>query len=221
MHLLTIIWTLFCASLIMGYPLYLLHKSSKFIEIANEQSFLVKSNMVELISFDLSHHLPGWSIKLDVPQITEEVLYNNLLLFYLESSDSCLKLPLSNGTLGYTASVYKNVGKVYVTFKSLVDGVSNFYAPSCHISKLKILIVKPILDVSEGQTIPKTAKADMYKSLQKAKVNINQYEEVIEYLSNIAMIEYKGYSTRALSGENQNLDTFAQSNKTAALSPTT
>lgn len=205
MHLLTIIWTLFCATLIMGYPLYLLHKSSTFFEESKHYSNPVKSGIVELISFEVSHYLPGWSFRLDVPQITEEVIQNYPILFYLESSESCLKLPLNNGALGYTANIYKNVGRVYVTFKSLTDGVSNFYIPSWHLSKLKILIIKPS-DLN-GQPAVESKKSTIYKSLQKAKININNYEEVITYLSNITTIAFKGYTDSRNSKEMQSNNT--------------
>ena len=197
MHVLTIIWALFCATLILGYPMYLLHKSSRSIEDFNKEQSLLKSDTIELISFDISHFMPGWSFKLDVPQITEEVLQNNPILFYLESSDSCLKLPFNNGAMGYTANIYKNVGRVYVTFKSLVDGVSNFYIPSWHINKLKILVVRT--NNLKGDSNIESKKATIYKAMQKAKVNINNYEEVIEYLSNIATIHYKGHSHNKVS----------------------
>nr|WP_299170459.1 hypothetical protein [uncultured Allomuricauda sp.] len=215
MHVLTIIWALFCATLILGYPMYLLHKSSRSIEDLNKPQSLLKSDTIELISFEVSHLMPGWSFKLDVPQITEEVLQNNPILFYLESSDSCLKLPFNNGAMGYSANIYKNVGRVYVTFKSLVDGVSNFYIPSWHINKLKIMVVRTTN--LKGESNIESKKAAIYKALQKAKININNYEEVLEHLSNIVTIDFKGHSINRVSKAETESNTVIQPRKVSKL----
>ncbi|MEZ4810247.1 MAG: hypothetical protein R2819_07790 [Allomuricauda sp.] len=195
MQVLTIVWTLFCAAVIIGYPIFLFNKSSSLINTTKERATLLASNTVELLSFDVKNQLPGWSFSLNVPQITEEILYNNPILFYLESDNTCLKLPLNNATLGYTANVYKNVGKVYVTFKSLKDGVSNFYVPAWHLSKLKILIIKSHDKRIYGDWGAKPNKSEIHKGLQKAGVNINDYEDVLGYFSNIAAIDFRGHFT--------------------------
>lgn len=215
MHVLTIIWALFCATLIIGYPMYLLHKSSRSIEDLNKESNLMKSDSIELISYDVGHLMPGWSFKLNVPQITEEVLQNSPILFYLESSDSCLKLPFNNGAMGYTANIYKNVGRVYVTFKSLVDGVSNFYIPSWHINKLKIMVIKTT-NLNEESNV-ESKKATIYKALQKAKININNYEEVVEYLSNVAKLDFKGHSYNKASNIAMKSNKMIQTSKVSEL----
>jgi hypothetical protein len=193
MQLLTIIWTLICAAIIIGYPIYLFNKSSSITDKEGEGSKPLPCNTVELLSFDIRHQLPGWSFTIDVPQITEDVLYNSPILFYLESEDKCLKLPFNNATLGYTANVYKNVGKVYVTFKSLNDGVSNFYIPAWHLSKLKILIIKSRDKRIYGDWGAKPSKSPIHKGLLKAGVNINDYEDILGYFSNIAAIDFKGH----------------------------
>ncbi|AWX44922.1 hypothetical protein HME9304_01928 [Flagellimonas maritima] len=205
MHLFTIIWTLTCAAIIAGYSIYLFNKSFSFFREVDENTLSMASNKVELLSFDLKSQSPGWSFKLNVPQITEEVLYKNPILFYLESSDSCLKLPLNNATVGYCAYVYKNTGKVYVTFKSLADGVSNFYVPTSHVSKLKIMIIKSRDKRLYGDWGNQSAKSYIFKELKKAGVNINDYEDTLSYFSNIAAIEFKGH--------------FKESNKTVEKQP--
>lgn len=193
MHMITIIWTLICATIIIGYPIYLFNKSSLIIESTKEHASIISSNTIELLSFDLKNQLPGWSFILDVPEITEEILYNYPILFYLESDDNCLKLPLNNASLGYTANVYKNTGKVYITFKSLADGVSNFYVPAWHLSKLKILIIKSRDKKIHGDWEAKSEKSAIHKRLAKAGVNINDYEDILGFFSNIAAIDYKGH----------------------------
>jgi len=193
MHLLTIIWTLICAAVIIGYPLYLLNKSASVLKNHQENSTSKAPNTVELLSFDITEQLPGWSFSLDVPQITEEILRENPVLFYLESEKTCLKLPLNNATMGYKANVYKNVGKVYVTFKSLKDGVSHFYVPASHLSKLKVLIIKSKDKRIYGEQLSSPGKTAINKNMTKAGININDYEDVLGYLSNIASIDFKGH----------------------------
>ncbi|SDQ21646.1 hypothetical protein [Flagellimonas zhangzhouensis] len=155
--------------------------TSQFDQIKNRSA-----NTVELLSFDIREQLPGWSFTLDIPQITEQVLLENPILFYLESEEACLKLPLNNCKMGYRANVFKNVGKIYVTFKSLKDGVSNFYVPPQHLTKLKVLIIKPAKTTISKQMIDN-------KNLKSAGININDYEDVLGYLSNMASIDFKGH----------------------------
>lgn len=190
---LTILWTLICAVIIIGYPIYLFNKTSSLTESALDHQRAMASNTVELLSFDIKEQLPGWSFTLDVPQITEDVLYNNPILFYLESENNCLKLPLNNATMGYRASVYKNVGKVYVTFKALSDGVSNFYVPAWHLGKLKILIIKSKDKRIYGDWGAKPEVSPIHKGLTKAGINIHDYEDMLGYFSNIAAIDFKGH----------------------------
>lgn len=196
MHLITIIWTLVCAIIIIGYPLYLYNRSSANVEIEKKNNTVLFSDRVELLSFDLRNQSPSWSFILEVPQITEDILYNNPILFYLESESYCLKLPLNNATMGYTASIHKNTGKVYLTFKSLVDGVSNFCVPAWHLSKLKILIIKSHDKRIYGDWGAKPRKHTIYKVLKKAGININDYEDVLGYFSNIASIDFKGHFSK-------------------------
>ncbi|MCK0160876.1 hypothetical protein [Allomuricauda sp. F6463D] len=193
MHLLTIIWTLLCALIIIGYPLYLLKRSATTTKRHGELYEPKTQNTVELLSFDIREQLPGWSITLDVPQITEEILNNNPILFYLESDESCLKLPLNNATMGYKVNVYKNVGKVYVTFKSVKDGVSNFYIPTWHLKKLKVLIIKSKDKRINGDWDVRSNGSLIHKNLKKSGINVNDYEDVLGYFSNITSIDFKGH----------------------------
>ncbi|WP_431128822.1 hypothetical protein [Flagellimonas flava] len=197
MHNLTILWALFCASVIVGYPIYLYHRSMVLLQKSKKSSVVKANNMVELLSFDLRGQLPSWSISLDVPQITEEVLCNNPILFYLETEESHLKMPLNNEALGYTANVYKNTGKVYLTFKCLKDSVSNFHVPAWHANQLKILIIKPrhvgALDHDQD-----SYKVQVYKELKKAKINLSQFEEVLAHFNPMTNIDQPLRTTKGL-----------------------
>lgn len=193
MLLFTVIWTLICATIIIGYPLYLFNTTNTLGKTSVRNQKLRESNTVELISFDIRDFLPGWSVCLDVPQLTDEVIRNNPILFYLESEENCLKLPLNNATFGYTAHVYKNVGKVYVTFKSLQDGVTNFYVPAWHLSKLKILIIrskKSELNTDRNLTHKKSPGP---LKVDNNLVNIQDYEDMLGYFSNFYTIDFKGH----------------------------
>jgi hypothetical protein len=193
MLLFTIIWTLICATIIIGYPLYLFNTPSTFDKIPNRIQKLKESNTVELISFDIRDFLPGWSVCLDVPQLTDEVIRNNPILFYLESEENCLKLPLNNATFGYTAHVYKNVGKVYVTFKSLQDGVTNFYVPAWHLKKLKILIIRAKDSELKSDWDFKHNLSSTRLRVGNNLVNIQDYEDMLGYFSNVSTIDFKGH----------------------------
>lgn len=193
MLLFTIIWTLICATIIIGYPLYLFNTPSTFDRIPTSIQKLKESNTVELISFDIRDFLPGWSVCLEVPQLTEEVIHNNPILFYLESEENCLKLPLNNATFGYTAHVYKNVGKVYVTFKSLQDGVTNFYVPAWHLRKLKILIIRSKdSELKSGWDFKNNLSSNQLR-VGNNLVNLQDYEDMLGYFSNVSTIDFKGH----------------------------
>ncbi|RDY60179.1 hypothetical protein [Flagellimonas nanhaiensis] len=193
MQILTIIWALLCASIIIGYPILLFNQSASILETTKKLKTKLNVSNVELISFDIRNQLPSWSLCVDVPEITEEVLLTNPILFYLESDNTYLHLPLNNASLGYTANVYKNIGKVYVTFKSLKDGVSNFYVPAWHLSKLKVLIINTKNNTSDIDGNCNTRKSRIYRALQNANININDYEDVLGYFSNVSHIDFKGH----------------------------
>ena len=142
--------------------------------------------MVELLSFDLRGQLPSWSVALEVPQITDSILGNNPILFYLETEESHLKLPLNNEALGYTAQVYKNTGKIYLTFKCLKDSVSNYHVPAWHARNLKILIIRPRHVGSLGTNDQGSYKARLYQELKNAKINLSQLEDVLGYFDSMA-----------------------------------
>ncbi|MEP5915097.1 MAG: hypothetical protein ABJ277_16600, partial [Flavobacteriaceae bacterium] len=105
----------------------------------------------------------------------------------------CLKLPYTNHTLGYIANVYKNTGKVYITFKSLSDTISNFHIPLWHLNQLKVLIIKSGDQGVFGYWDTKLAILKIGAALMKKNININDYEETLGYLSNIATIDFKGH----------------------------
>lgn len=195
MFSITILWTLLCAFVILGYSIYLYGKTAFWIKKIQEPVILKSMDTLELLSFDIKAHLPSWSISLEVPQITEDLIYENPILFYLESQEDCIKLPYENKNLGYKANIYKNTGKVYVTFKSLSDGISNFHVPVWHLKRLKILILKSNDPNVFGKKNLKPVLLEVHRAFEQKGININDYEQTLGYLSNFATIDFQGHIT--------------------------
>ncbi|MEM9078329.1 MAG: hypothetical protein AAGC43_14900 [Bacteroidota bacterium] len=198
MQLTIIIWTLVCAIIIIVYPIFLFGKSSR-IDFSEKQDDLLPLDSINLFSFDLKDRPLGWSFTIEIPELTEEVLFDNTVLFYLETEETCIKLPVNNESLGYTANVFKNVGKIYLTFKCIKDGVSNYSAPMCHLKSLKVLVVGPKFLYPKNKSIYQNEKYTIYNILKASRVNIHNYEETLEYLSNFCEIEFKGYRKNRVS----------------------
>ncbi len=213
MQLTIIIWTLVCALVIIAYPFFLFRKTAKSLKtvILKEQLSL---ESVSLFSFDLQNNSLGWSFSIDIPELTDEVLFDNTLLFYLETQETCLKLPINNEVLGYSANVFKNVGKVYLTFKCLKDGVSNYNAPSCHLKSLKVLMVQPAKSSTNRFSIYNNRKNGIFRAFRIAGVNIHNYEETLGYLSNFCNINFKGHRKNCIdSSYKKNVQAFPKMEK--------
>ncbi|TAI47207.1 hypothetical protein [Flagellimonas allohymeniacidonis] len=196
MHLITIIWALICALIIISYPIYIYNKSKIVPSEKPKPLHLVHQHTVDLISVDLTTSKTGWSFTVDLPQITQEVLRQCTILFYLETDETCLKLPLNNASKGYVAEIFKNVGKIYLTFKCLADGVSNYHVPMEHLQKLKVLVIKN--NTGNSRLKVSLKKSILYQKIKDAGVNINMYEDTLIYLSNMADIDFKGYKTNVV-----------------------
>tara|TARA_R110002051_G_scaffold325854_1_gene432232 strand:+ start:3544 stop:4161 length:618 start_codon:yes stop_codon:yes gene_type:complete len=194
----TIIWTLFCAVIIIGYSLYL-NKKATLSSICDKKGFNsnLVNNSIELISFDLQNEFPGMSCTLNVPEITDDVLKNYPILFYVKMDNNYRKLPLVNSKCGYTAIVYKNTGKIYLVIKSLADSVSNYYLPAMHLDSLKILIIKSRGEQSSTNWGARPNKLSIFKELAQMGIDIDNYDEVLGYFSNMAKIEFKGHFTKS------------------------
>ncbi|WP_422858723.1 hypothetical protein ACOKFD_15360 [Flagellimonas sp. S174] len=198
MQLTIIIWTLICATIIIAYPIFLYNRSSS-IRYSKKDDKRLMLEHIKLFTFDLRDRPLGWSCTLEIPELTQDVLYDTTVLFYLETEETCLKLPVNNETLGYTANVFKNIGKVYLTFKCIKDGVSNYNAPMCHLKSLKMLIVKSDNFHLKSNSIYSQKKYPLHYILKTKGINIHDYEETLEYLSNFCEIDFKGYHRNRIS----------------------
>jgi len=199
MQLTIIIWTLICAIVILAYPVFLYRKSISTNRRKKDNDFLLL-NSIELFSFDLKDRPLGWSFTIKIPELTEDVLFEDIVLFYLETQETCIKLPVNNENLGYIANIFKNIGKVYLTFKCIKDGVSNYSAPICHLKSLKVLIIKSKTLPSKSKAIKHYENQTIYNVLKAAQINIHNYEETLEYLSNFCEIHFKGYRKNRVHG---------------------
>lgn len=195
MHQLVLYWSLLCAFIILAYPLYLTLRANGRNHKSKPQGLPFLGDSVELYSFDLSKRNNAWSFTLEIPEITEEVLRSHQIFCYLETEETCLKLPVHNATKGYTADVFQNIGKVYVTFKCLFDGVSNYNTPKCHIKSLKMILVKRRRKAKRNEI---TSHDALRSRLREIGVNLNSYEDTVGYLSSLAQVEFKGFRKNAI-----------------------
>ena len=65
--------------------------------------------------------------------------------------------------------------------------------PAWHLSKLKILIIKSKDKRIYGDWGTKPDVSPIHKGLNKAGINIHDYEDMLGYFSNIATIDFKGH----------------------------
>ncbi|MEO1487784.1 MAG: hypothetical protein AAFU57_18770 [Bacteroidota bacterium] len=195
MQQIVLYWSLLCAFIILAYPLFLSARAKQKNNTSKPKGLPFLGDSVELYSFDLSERSNTWSFTLNIPEITEEVLKSHLVFCYLETEETCLKLPIHNASKGYTANVFQNIGKVYLTFKCLFDGVSNYNTPKCHVKSLKMILVKKKKYMKNRDILSHEALRDR---LREIGVNLNNYEDTLGYLSNLAQVEFKGFRKNAL-----------------------
>lgn len=199
MQLTIIIWTLICAIAIIAYPIFLSNKKTNSKAYSKRKNENLGLESLMLFSFDLKNRPLGWSFTLEIPELTENILMEDIIYFYLETEETCLKLPVHNEARGYTANVFKNVGKVYLTFKCIKDGVSNYSAPMCHLKSLKVLIIKSENLNPKNGSINNGVRHSLHNILRASGINIHNYEQTLEYLSNFCQIDFKGYRKNCIS----------------------
>ena len=131
--------------------------------------------------FDLSSE-SGSSIPVDLPDLTQSVIDNDLIIGYLQNgagSGTYYPVPASvwpNGTGGfYDIAVDIAVGKYWVHFYQV--GTQTFMdVTSVELGKLKIVIAE-----STNTTTGKSGKESIRESLKSARVDINDYYAVMDY----------------------------------------
>ncbi len=131
--------------------------------------------------YDLSSE-SGSSIPVDLPELTQDVIDNNLIIGYLQNgagSGTYYPVPASvwpNGTGGfYDIAVDIAVGKYWVHFYQV--GTQTFMdVTSVELGKLKIVIAE-----STNTTTDKSGKESIRESLKSAGVDINDYYAVMDY----------------------------------------
>ncbi|MGB5436780.1 MAG: hypothetical protein WBM98_12880 [Maribacter sp.] len=131
--------------------------------------------------YDLSSE-SGSSIPVDLPDLTQSVIDNDLIIGYLQNgagSGTYYPVPASvwpNGTGGfYDIAVDIAVGKYWVHFYQV--GTQTFMdVTSVELGKLKIVIAE-----STNTTTGKSGKESIRESLKSAGVDINDYYAVMDY----------------------------------------
>ena len=131
--------------------------------------------------YDLSSE-SGSSIPVDLPDLTQSVIDNDLIIGYLQNgagSGTYYPVPASvwpNGTGGfYDIAVDIAVGKYWVHFYQV--GTQTFMdVTSVELGKLKIVIAE-----STNTTTGKSGKESIRESLKSARVDINDYYAVMDY----------------------------------------
>lgn len=131
--------------------------------------------------FDLSSE-SGSSIPVDLPELTQDVIDNDLIIGYLQNgagSGTYYPIPAGvwpNGTGGfYDIAVDIAVGKYWVHFYQV--GTQTFMdVTSVELGKLKIIVAE-----STNTTTGKNGKVSIRESLKSAGVDINDYFAVMDY----------------------------------------
>ncbi|MFX0558554.1 hypothetical protein ACOCEA_17260 [Maribacter sp. CXY002] len=131
--------------------------------------------------YDLSSE-SGSSIPVDLPELTQDVIDNDLIIGYLQNgagSGTYYPVPASvwpNGTGGfYDVASDIAVGKYWVHFYQV--GTQTFMdVTSVELGKLKIVIA-----ASTNTTTGKSGKESIRESLKSAGVDINDYYAVMDY----------------------------------------
>lgn len=131
--------------------------------------------------FDLSSE-SGSSIPVDLPELTQDVIDNDLIIGYLQNgagSGTYYPIPAGvwpNGTGGfYDIAVDIAVGNYWVHFYQV--GTQTFMdVTSVELGKLKIIVAE-----STNTTTGKNGKVSIRESLKSAGVDINDYFAVMDY----------------------------------------
>lgn len=189
MFLPMIVWTLFCATIIIVYSLFLCKKENGFSEKKRNVNGVVFSESIEVHSYELVNNNSSWSYEINAPVLTDEIILNYPVLFYIKTSDGFVRVPNPSRKEGYKVSVSKKEGKVYLSFKSMVDEVSNFHLPSNYLIDLKVMIIKPEDNVSCSEWGAKTKEAIIFNKLRSVGVDVNDYESVLMHFNDLSKIQ--------------------------------
>ncbi|MFD2551764.1 collagen-like protein [Bizionia sediminis] len=132
---------------------------------------------VQTFIFDTSAE-SGSLIVLMVPEITQDVLDNDVILSYFKPANSSLYYPMPGG--GYSARYitrpYYRVGQFYISFHNW-DG-TDYSLPVGDILEMKIILIE---SSSNKPGEANQGKQKIYNELRQAGVDINDYQAVSDY----------------------------------------
>ncbi len=131
---------------------------------------------VKTLKFDASMWT-GSFMSIDIPEITQPVLDNDVILAYMLSQNTFYyAMPGTVDGGAYNTRPYYKVGKFYVNFNNL-DGTS-YSISAGDIVELKLIIIES----TESSTSSKSGKRDIHEELKSAGIDRNDYRAVANYL---------------------------------------
>jgi len=129
---------------------------------------------VQTLTYDISTE-SGYGINTSVPELTQSVLENDVILSYLKSHNNLFfSIP---GTVGSSivAGAVSTVGVFGISFHNW-DG-TGYNLPAGTFTTLKIVIIES----SSKNAGNKNPQEEIYTELKNAGVDINDYYDVCDY----------------------------------------
>ncbi|WP_273274321.1 hypothetical protein [Maribacter polysiphoniae] len=131
-------------------------------------------------TFNLSAE-SGSSISTDIPALTQDAIDNDLIIGYLQNSQSGTYYPIPagvwpNGTGGfYDIAVDVALGKYWLHFYQVGEQTFN------PISNVELGTLKVVIAESSSTIAGKSNKENIHTKLKSAGVDINDYYAVMDY----------------------------------------
>ncbi|TYB79390.1 hypothetical protein [Bizionia myxarmorum] len=122
----------------------------------------------------------GSSVSQAIPELTTDVLTNDVVLTYISASDVYYQVPNIMNPSGTTIFVrnFSETGNMNFRF-SLASDNTSYSLPEGTIDELKVIIIESSSITTTGRTI--SGKQQIYNELNQAGVDINDYHAVCDY----------------------------------------
>lgn len=130
---------------------------------------------VQTLTYDISAEI-GSEIQTPVPEFTQSVLDNDVILWYLKADIIYYAIPGAVDGGNYLARCFAIEGASYVRFVNW-DG-TNHTIPVGYYDNLKIIIIESTGGKSVGSD---NSQQEILTELKNAGVDINDYHDVCDY----------------------------------------